>query len=130
LKPLLEQYKASGHLSGHDHCLEFIDEGKGPVYPVTGAGDNCWCARMARLAAVVVPATHPVPSHGASYSNKNVHVCPSNSIKFAVWNDGSGSPMVGGYGSFTATAESLQLRFHAANGTVLYLPPPVLPRNA
>ena len=42
LKPLLELHNATGHLAGHDHCLIYIDEGKGPVYPVTGAGDNCW----------------------------------------------------------------------------------------
>lgn len=38
---MLEKYNASGYFSGHDHCLELIDEGKGPKYILTGAGDNC-----------------------------------------------------------------------------------------
>lgn len=31
LKPLLEKYHATGYMSGHDHCEEYIDDGTGPV---------------------------------------------------------------------------------------------------
>jgi hypothetical protein len=37
LKPLLEKYGVTGYASGHDHCLEYLDEGKGPVYVISGA---------------------------------------------------------------------------------------------
>ena len=29
LKPMMLKYNATGYLSGHDHCLEHIDDGKG-----------------------------------------------------------------------------------------------------
>ena len=28
-------------MCGHDHCQEHIDEGKGPVYVLSGAGFEC-----------------------------------------------------------------------------------------
>ncbi|EGD77126.1 type 5 acid phosphatase [Salpingoeca rosetta] len=105
LKPLLEQYNATGYVCGHDHCLEHIDEGKGPVYVLTGAGDNC------------------------CYKNSNVHKCPDDSIKFSVWNDGSGNPMLGGFGSFHVTPEFMTVTYHAANGTALYTTPQMKPRK-
>ena len=36
LKPMLEQYNVTGYASGHDHCLEYLDEGLGPVYVLAG----------------------------------------------------------------------------------------------
>ena len=47
LKPLLEKYHASGYMCGHDHCQEHIDEGKGPVYVLTGSGFECCYASTA-----------------------------------------------------------------------------------
>jgi len=37
LKPLLEKYRVSAYLCGHDHCEEHIDEGTGVQYHVIGA---------------------------------------------------------------------------------------------
>lgn len=105
LRPMLEKYNASGHFSGHDHCLEHVDEGRGPVYAVVGAGDEC------------------------CYHNKNAQRIPTGALKFAVWNDGSGSPIEAGFGSFTATPAELTIRYHAANGTLLYVADPVHPRR-
>ena len=64
-----------------------------------------------------------------SYHNKHEKSCPEGSIKFAMWNSGSGSPIVGGFGSFEASEESLVLHFHAANGTVLYSSRDIPPRR-
>eukprot|EP00730_Choanoeca_flexa_P012571 TRINITY_DN4400_c0_g1_i1.p1 TRINITY_DN4400_c0_g1~~TRINITY_DN4400_c0_g1_i1.p1 ORF type:complete len:334 (+),score=89.66 TRINITY_DN4400_c0_g1_i1:60-1061(+) len=105
LKPMLEKYNASGHISGHDHCLEHMDEGKGPVYALAGAGDNC------------------------CYSNTNAHRLPEGSLKFAIWNDGTGSPINGGFGSMIATEEQLVFNYYASNGTKLFTSEPVLPRR-
>jgi acid phosphatase/tartrate-resistant acid phosphatase type 5 len=102
---MLEKYNATGHISGHDHCLEHVDEGRGPVYAVVGAGDEC------------------------CYHNKKAHLIPKGALKFAMWNDGSGSPIEAGFGSMVATHESLTLRYHSANGTLLYQAEPVFPRT-
>lgn len=102
---MLEKYNATGHLAGHDHCLEHIDEGRGPMYVVVGAGDEC------------------------CYHNKKVHLLPKGALQFAVWNDGNGNPMEGGFGSMVATPDELTISYHAANGTLLYVTPPVFPRQ-
>ncbi len=41
LKPLLEQYKATTYLAGHDHCAEYINEGTGVQYHGIGASHGC-----------------------------------------------------------------------------------------
>ena len=53
----------------------------------------------------------------------------TDSIKFAVWNDGSGNPMVGGFGSFHLTPDHMTVSYHAANGTVLFTTPEMKPRT-
>ena len=100
---MLEKYNATGHISGHDHCLEHMDEGKGPVYVLAGAGDNC------------------------CYANSNADKLPAGSLKFAVWNDGSGNPIEGGYASMSAFEDSVSFVYYASNGTVLYTTPPIAP---
>ncbi|EDQ92344.1 uncharacterized protein MONBRDRAFT_30765 [Monosiga brevicollis MX1] len=105
LKPMLEQYGATGHLSGHDHCLEYIDEGLGPVYPLSGAGDNC------------------------CYDNTNADKVPEGAMKFAIWNDGTGSPIEGGFAIMTANATEVVFEYFAANATRLFTSNPVKPRT-
>ena len=34
-------------MCGHDHCEEYIDEGKGPVYVLSGSGFECCYASTA-----------------------------------------------------------------------------------
>lgn len=105
LKPLLEKYNASGHLSGHDHCEEYIVPGPGPVYLVSGAGKEC------------------------CYKNKHAASLPTNSVKFAMWNSDGSSPISGAFASFVATPQNLTFTFHAGNGTQLYVTEPVFPRR-
>jgi tartrate-resistant acid phosphatase type 5 len=40
LKPLLEKYRASAYVSGHDHCQVHVDEGTGVQYHVSGGGHD------------------------------------------------------------------------------------------
>eukprot|EP00054_Salpingoeca_dolichothecata_P003394 m.26786 g.26786 ORF g.26786 m.26786 type:complete len:331 (-) comp13821_c0_seq1:113-1105(-) len=106
LKPLLEQYKASGYLSGHDHCLEHMDEGKGPVYVLSGAGKEC------------------------CYSDSKVDKNPKDVIKFIIANTGKGPvPIESGFASITHTAAGATIVYYAQNGTALYSPPVVAPRS-
>ena len=46
---------------GHDHCQEHIDEGKGPVYVLTGSGFEC------------------------CYPGSNADKVPAGAIKMAYW---------------------------------------------
>ena len=41
LKPMLEQYKATAYFCGHDHTMEYIDEGLGVGYIVSGGTHTC-----------------------------------------------------------------------------------------
>lgn len=52
----------------------------------------------------------------------------TDSIKFAVWNDGTGDPMIGGFGSFHVTPDYMTVTYHAANGTALFTTPRLMPR--
>jgi hypothetical protein len=40
LKPLLEKYRVSAYVSGHDHCQVHVDEGTGVQYHVSGGGHD------------------------------------------------------------------------------------------
>jgi hypothetical protein len=61
LKPMLEKYHASGYMCGHDHCQEHIDEGKGPVYVLSGSGFEC------------------------CYPGNKAHLIPAGAQKMAYW---------------------------------------------
>lgn len=37
VKPLLEKYKVSAYINGHDHCAEYIDENTGVQYHTIGS---------------------------------------------------------------------------------------------
>ena len=56
---LLEKYRASGYMCGHDRCQEHIDEGKGPVCVLSGSGFEC------------------------CYPGTNAHKVPKGAIKMA-----------------------------------------------
>ena len=62
LKPLLEQYKVTGYASGHDHCLEYLDDGTGVVYVLSGL-HHAFCRELtnhASQALVTLAATLPL----------------------------------------------------------------------
>jgi acid phosphatase/tartrate-resistant acid phosphatase type 5 len=113
LKPMLENYHISGYMCGHDHCEEYIDEGKGPKYVLTGAGFEC--------------------CYGAPNVDKN----PKGSIKMAYWDgdcpEGAHCPPKSPNSAFTvfeASATNMTVTFVDSAGVVLYEAPPIMPRSA
>jgi len=92
LKPMLIKYGAH-YFSGHDHDLSHISDGTGVNYIVIGAGDNC------------------------CYAETNLSKIPKNSLKWGMF---AGSGLLGGFGSFVATAKTMTVNFYASNGTTLY----------
>jgi acid phosphatase/tartrate-resistant acid phosphatase type 5 len=126
--PLLQKYKASGYIAGHDHCSAHYDHDD-LAFVVTGAGKAC-CYKPDNLKAILNPGPPAFrmdseQSHGAA----------------------------GGFASFAVTAQAhpaprtptpnlpprdrcpcdLQnttIRYHSDNGTVLFSATPVAPRNA
>ena len=117
LKPLLEKYHATGYMCGHDHCQEHIDDGKGPVYVLSGSGFEC------------------------CYPGSNAHKNPPGSIKMAYWlgecPEGAVCPnkepsLATGKAAFTVfdvTALRMQISHIDSTGKVMYTAPPVMPRK-
>ena len=117
LKPLLEKYHASGYMCGHDHCQEQIDEGKGPVYVLSGSGFEC------------------------CYPGSNAHKVPQGAIKMAYWLGdcpaGATCPnkatsLADGLAAFTVfdvSALRLAITHIDSAGNTLFEAPPVMPRT-
>jgi hypothetical protein len=115
LRDLLNKWEAN-YFNGHEHDFEHIvEEGSKVNYICTGAGYFC------------------------CYSDTNLNTVPQNSIKFATsgrggadWYGGVKPPpfeILSGFTSYRVGADSMTVYFHAHNGTVLYVTPPILPRT-
>jgi len=116
LKPLLEKYGAN-YFNGHDHNLQHIRENGSAVnYITTGAGMQC------------------------CYPDDALYQVPPGSVRFAMvagpeyGPTGSGYQpmpfgMIGGFTSYRIGAESMEVVFHAHNGTALYTTPKIMPRD-
>ena len=73
------------------------------------------------------------------YEDSNLGTVPQGSIRFATsggggekWYGGVTPPpfqILSGFTSYRIGADSMKVVFHAHNGTVLYEPPPILPRT-
>eukprot|EP00047_Mylnosiga_fluctuans_P005924 m.243654 g.243654 ORF g.243654 m.243654 type:complete len:323 (+) comp14281_c0_seq1:457-1425(+) len=94
LKPMLEKYRATGYFSGHDHCLEYIDDGTEPKYVLSGNGKMC------------------------CYAASKVTSCPADSIKFIV--AGTQSSFIGGFNSVYLGTRSMDVLYHDQDGAILY----------
>eukprot|EP00042_Codosiga_hollandica_P026047 m.120294 g.120294 ORF g.120294 m.120294 type:complete len:217 (+) comp52077_c0_seq3:1281-1931(+) len=103
LKPMMIKYKATGYLSGHDHCLEYIDDGSGLVYVLSGAGREC------------------------CYSNTNMNAIPAGSLKYLLAN--SQTTIEGGFVSFQFSDTNLVVYYYDQSGNVLYTTPAISPRS-
>jgi len=118
LKPLLEKYEAN-YFNGHDHNLQHIRLNSSNVnYVVTGSGMEC-CYPDSRL-------DDPVIELG--------------SVRFAMVGGPGDGPtgsgfepmpfaMHGGFTSYRIGTASMEVVFHAHNGTVLYTTPKIMPRT-
>ena len=116
LRPLLERYEAN-YFNGHDHDLEHIREvGSKVNYVTTGSGMAC------------------------CYADSNLAKVPKGSVRFAmVGGPGKGPTgsgwepmpfdMKSGFTSYRIGAESMEVVFHAHNGTALYTTPAIMPRK-
>jgi len=103
LRPLLERYNVTGYMSGHDHCQQYLDEGRGPHYIVTGTGTEC------------------------CYSASNRHAVPKGALK---WHHSAqhSHGAIGGFVSFTITNQSMTATFYDQDGDRLYVTPGMVPR--
>ena len=118
VKPLLEKYEAN-YFNGHDHDLIHMRlNGSKVNYVTTGSGMQC-CYPDAHLTDPLIPA---------------------GSVRFAMVDGPGDGPtgsgfepmpfaMVGGFTSYRIGVESMEVVFHAHNGTVLYTTPKIMPRN-
>ena len=116
LRPLLEKYEAN-YFNGHDHDLEHIQEvGSKVNYVTTGSGMAC------------------------CYADSNLAKVPKGSVRFAmVGGPGKGPTgygwepmpldMKSGFTLYRIGAESMEVVFHAHNGTALYTTAAIMPRK-
>jgi len=110
LKPMLEYHGVSAYLSGHDHCEEHIDEGKGVQYHVIGAANQ---------------------NQG---SHKNKDKVPASQVKFL---DTGSLPIIsevqGGFASLSFTDDGMVVKHFRTSPTgykLMYTADPVLPRRS
>jgi tartrate-resistant acid phosphatase type 5 len=100
LKPMLEDAKVSLYFSGHDHCAQYLDEGKGVQYHGVGA------------AAYHDPST----AHRTSV--------PAGALK---WHH---EASLGAFAHVSIGDQGLVVTHYSAHGKKLYEAPPVKPRTA
>ncbi|XP_038640867.1 tartrate-resistant acid phosphatase type 5-like isoform X1 [Scyliorhinus canicula] len=92
LYPLLTQYRVSAYFSGHDHNLQFIQDGDGIGYVVSGAGNFM------------------------EYSTKHKHLVPKEWLKFFYADIRS----LGGFAYVEITPEQMMITYIEALGKSLY----------
>ena len=102
---MLEQYRVSAYLAGHDHCAQHIDEGKGVSYHGIGAG------------VVSDPST------------KHKDAIPEGSLVWHHDNNYFGA-LKGAFGHVTVSESGdLVINHVDSKGKILYTAPPLPPRN-
>ena len=113
VKPLLEQYKVTAYLNGHDHCMQHLVTANQEGQAVRDGVDY----HTVGSAAINDP----------SEAHKDVEVggvSQTKSLKFH-------SPgKQGGFATVTVTRQGLSLTHYDGDGSVLYTAPPHRPRDA
>jgi acid phosphatase/tartrate-resistant acid phosphatase type 5 len=103
LQPLLLQYGAH-YLSGHDHCMEALQD-QGVYYFVSGMGDTC------------------------CYEASNVDSVPAGSLLWHTSRGHKDKGTIGGFTSISATQASATVTFYDQDGNTLYTAPALPPRK-
>lgn len=99
LKPMLEQYKVTAYIAGHDHCMEYLNTGTSLDHHGIGS------------------------AHSNDPSTAHESAVPAGSLK---WHAEGTS---GGFASVVVTKEGLTFRHHQGNGAIAFTAPAHPPRN-
>ena len=103
--PLLKKYKATGYLSGHDHCQGHF-ESDGLIFGLAGSGKEC-CYAPAHLNDPRIPA-------GAmKFRMDSEHTYGAN----------------GGFAAVTMTGAGATIKYHDSNGKTLFTSKAFPPRH-
>merc|ERR1719261_230734 len=98
VRPLLEKYNVTAYMNGHDHCAEYIDEGRGVQYHTIGS------------------------AHGWDTSTAHASAVPKDSLKF---HPKSGT---GGFASVSFSKAGFTVTHMDAAGNALFAAPTLTPR--
>lgn len=98
VRPLMEKYNVTAYMNGHDHCAEYIDEGRGVQYHTIGS------------------------AHGWDTSTAHASFVPKDSLKF---HPKSG---IGGFASVSFSKAGFTLTHMDAAGNALFAAPTLAPR--
>lgn len=99
LKPLLERFKVSAYMNGHDHCAEHIDIGDGVQYHTIGS------------------------AHENNDDTSHKDSIPHHSLKF---HTGKGD---GGFAAVKVDSDGMVVSHYNGDGTLLYTAPAIPPRS-
>lgn len=100
VKPALEAYKVTAYVNGHDHCMEYINDGSIVDYHTIGS------------------------AHLNDDSTQHASFIPKGSLKFHT------AGKLGGFASVVATKDGLTVTHRDGDGTVVYTAPPHPPRQS
>eukprot|EP00656_Telonema_subtile_P048975 TRINITY_DN5992_c0_g1_i4.p1 TRINITY_DN5992_c0_g1~~TRINITY_DN5992_c0_g1_i4.p1 ORF type:complete len:106 (-),score=14.32 TRINITY_DN5992_c0_g1_i4:234-551(-) len=100
---MLEAYRVTAYLAGHDHCAQHLDEGKGVQYHGIGAGIE------------VNPST------------KNKASVPVGSLKWH-YDAGLFGVLSGAFGHVSVNDTGLVVTHYGSKGNSLYTAAPIPPR--
>lgn len=99
----MAKYEVTAYLSGHDHCLNHIEE-DGIYFVLSGAGAKAW------------------------YTADNMGKIETAKVKW-YWAKGNKGDFDGGFASVTLTDEAATVRYYGNDGTELYTATPKPPRS-
>lgn len=99
VKPALEHYKATMWVNGHDHCMEYFNDGGYVDYHTIGS------------------------AHSNDPSTAHADAVPKGSLKFHTMGTN------GGFASFSASKTGITVTHHQGDGSVAYVAPAHPPRN-
>jgi len=104
LKPLLEKYRVTAYLAGHDHCAQYLEDGSGVAYHGIGASNVC------------------------DSSKAHSDAVPAGSLKWH-YEAGLFGYLKGAFGQLEVSKAGLVVRHYASDGDLIYDAAPKPGRN-